>query len=116
MKEGKSQKQSLAIAYALAKKAKKMSEGGEVYTTPKATKVEQAPDSENMVTKIMKSRVKEVPGTEIDDFDYIDSNPAETFSYDEANSGDALGNDQQDADRKDMVAMIMKQRKLKATR
>jgi hypothetical protein len=112
MSEGKSKKQSLAIAYALAKKAaakgthKKMSEGGEVQLQP---------DSENMVTKIMKARAPKEVSThsEIDDFDYLDLSPAEHFSYDEANSGDALGNEQEDMDRKDMVKMIMKQRAMK---
>lgn len=44
------------------------------------------------------------------DFDELDQEPVTEFSYTGANSGDELGNAQEEEDRRDIVARVMRKR------
>ena len=48
-----------------------------------------------------------------DNFDDLSLRDDLEFSYDAANSGDELGNEQEDSDRRDTIDRIMRQRKMK---
>lgn len=133
---------SLAMAYAMKKRSKKMAEGGEVAMddTPmsaeerkkrleasmrkafhyaKGGDVECDYDDE-MVGRIMKSRggmianeSEPVADFEENQFDDLVLRDSLEFSDTGANSGDEIGDDQEDEDRKDIVRRIMRSRSKK---
>lgn len=176
MHAGKPMKQSLAIAYAMKKKAKKMADGGETKgPVLDPTKVdsfvkgfkgmskggemksgylsmpeEQEMDNESadmeddkdlgqqpvdmhkstedadddLVMRIMKKRYSKGGQVSNECNEYADEQPnefddlvlddgLESTYGDDDNAGDALGNEQEDADRKDIVARIMASRRKK---
>lgn len=80
--------------------------------------------SSDLVDRVMKKRmmakggmVEEEPFEyefdQPDDFDVLHENSAPEFSYTGENSGDELGNEQEDHDRADIVARILKSRSKK---
>lgn len=94
---------------------------------------EMVPEDEDMVSRIMKKRHKYSEGGKVanedqgesasipdqmakaqpNEFDDLALRDDLEFNYDGENSGDELGNDQEDMDRKDIVARIMASRKKK---
>lgn len=86
--------------------------------------VENQSDHEDMVGRIMKQRMKSYseggqvandtpPDAEFEDnqFDDLVKRDDMAFNYDSANSGDEIGDGQEDMDRKDIVARIMASRR-----
>lgn len=152
MDAGKPQKQSLAIAYAMKKKAKKMAMGGyaeggacmahgksgcemcmaeggmvdeeaeyDPVETPHSVDNESAEtEDDDMVSRIMRQKYskggmvanedKITAGFEPNEFDDLALRDDLESSYTGANSGDELGNDQEDEDRRDIVSRIMRSR------
>lgn len=141
MDSGKPQKQALAIAYSMKKKAKKMAMGGmassctehcnspcEVHEQANLPmehdeameRTNDAAMAEDMVGRIMQKRMSKggmvandtpiTAGFKENDFDDLVLRDDLESSYTGKNSGDELGNDQEDEDRKDMVTRIMKSR------
>lgn len=159
MKAGKPMSQSLAIAYSMKKKAKKMADGGEVSDerAAAAKKMREAfasksgspgpsptPDAavvsgyaeggdvemhvNDLVDRIMNKRKmmseggevangandeKELADFDSNNFDDLALRDDLESSYTGANSGDSLGDAQEDHDRADIIAKIMKQRSMK---
>jgi hypothetical protein len=114
-------------------RAMMMAEGGEAKKAPMPESAQddgeqggQDPLHEmDMVTRIMHKRYPEhfaeggevkdeepTAGFESNDFDELDRDPPETAEADDtgANSGDEIGDEQEDDDRKDIVSRIMKSR------
>lgn len=123
-------KNSLAIAYAMKKKAQKMAEGGEVDkdevldkemedaeipedSGPDKDLDKDIKDNDNIVDRIMAKKYSEGGMVSNKDGPIADSTPNEfddlvlrddlDFSYDGANSGDHLGNEQLEDDERDVV-------------
>lgn len=116
---------NLAIAYAMKKRAQKKAMGGEM-----ASGYEEMPkehdemneaaehEDEDMLSKILRKHYAEggevtpkVPHTEINDFDYLDTADLDDSTTNSgAADGDHLGNEQEDQDRHDIVAMVLKKR------
>ena|ERR1700677_4155524 len=154
-------KNSLALAYNMKRKRKKMAEGGAADSTvnsdpnklqsvsdsfkgavhsyaeggeasameeddkdlnqlPVDMKKETEDSDDDLVMRIMKKRYSEggkvanqdekITGDMPNEFDVLHLDDDLESSYDGANSGDELGNDQEDEDRKDIVSRIMKSR------
>ncbi len=135
MKAGKPMKQSLAIAYAMKKKAQKKAMGGEIeheeessgyLPEPKEHEVMNKAaehEDEDMVSKIMRKMyakggvvADEGEGEEdmqadsdVNDFDYLSTGDLDDSTTNSgAADGDELGDHQEDEDRHDIVAKIMK--------
>ena len=144
MHSGKPQKQSLAIAYNMKRKAqaKKMAEGGEVEEPSWAEQDHEndpvvdadseygirqpvAPEPEydgGLVDKVMRKHFSEggVIANEGEDMlDHLDDGKpnefddlvlegGDEFHYTGANSGDEIGDEQEDHDRHDIVSRIMR--------
>lgn len=80
-------------------------------------------EDEDMISRIMKQRyskggrVANETGPSADfqpnEFDDLVKDDDLESSYDGANSGDELGNEQEDEDRRDIISKIMKARKMK---
>lgn len=129
-------KPSLSFAYMMKKKGKPMASGGQV-PQPEARDVDnQAADEEDemapgmeshytdLVDRIMTKRMSEGGRVANDSAPTADFLPAE-YDYmvlnddlhstygDGDNSGDDLGNAREDADRRDIVARVMRQRSMK---
>lgn len=127
---------SLAIAYGMKKKAKKMADGGMASNSmagdPEADKYDAVEDGDDMmmgsggmVDRIMKARCmskggmvandtsRESADQEPNEFDDLVLRDDLDSSYTGADSGDELGNAAEDMDDRDIVARIMKSRKLK---
>lgn len=104
---------SLALSYAMKKrKASGYSKGG------MATDCE----SGDMVDMIMKKRMAkggeveggdDNPDMDPNEFDYLELNEPEEFSYTGDNSGDYIDNEGENKDRRDIVSMIMASRRKK---
>lgn len=135
MNAGKPKAQSLAIAYAMKRKAKKMAEGGFVEEET-ASGMEPMPmehevhnmmaeeEDNDMLDKIMAQRYSKggmVANGGMDDLDQMADGKPNNFDdlsmrdeleggYTGANSGDMLGNAQEDMDREDIISKIMKSR------
>ena len=125
---GKPMKQSLAIAY--AQKKRKMAHGGEIEHDemesgyePEAKYGDMYDDGDHdMVSRIMEKHFMAEGGVIADegeadeladhkenDFDYLSTGDLDDSSTDSgANDGDDLGDHQEDEDRKDIVARIMR--------
>lgn len=113
MESGKPQKQSLAIAYAMKRKGKKMAGGG-------STDHEMVDLDHDMVDRIMAKKFSKggmvANDTDItadfqpNEFDDLVLRDELEFNYTGANSGDDLGNAQEDEDRADIVSRIMRSR------
>lgn len=114
---------SLAVAYAMKKRAKKMSSGGMAEPMPMEHGNE---DDADMITRIMAKRKSYSEGGMVaNDVGVAEADklPAEyddlvlrddlEMSYDGANSGDELGNAQKEEDERDVVSKIMASRKKK---
>ncbi len=143
MKAGRPMKQSLAIAYNMKRKAKKMATGGEMESGYESMPLEhdkhnmEAEDEDELayahggdiVDRIMSKRKMYSEGGKVanggdDDFEQMaDSSPN---NFDDlalrddlesgnsgASDGDLLGDSQEDHDRNDIIARIMKQRSMK---
>ena len=166
---GKPLKQSLAMAYQMKKKARKMAAGGfsereqeSGYNCPdcasghcqmhgysaggfvageKSSGYDTMPmdhekmnmaaedEDEDMISRIMKKRMMSMGGRvanedhgpnnedladfEPNEFDDLSLRDDLDSSYTGANSGDELGDEQEDEDRHDIVSRIMRQRKMK---
>jgi hypothetical protein len=145
MREGKPLKQSLAIAYAMKRKAQrmagggmacpdcasghcmkhgnKMAEGGDVQFEGDEGSDRMTEDEDDMVSRIMSRRMSEGGRVANETEELADFSPNEfddlvldddlESSYTGANSGDEIGNAQEDEDRRDIVSRIMRSRKLK---
>lgn len=128
---GKPLKQSLAIAYSMKKKAKKMAHGGAVEaldTDDRLLSEEDyaTEDSDDIVSQIMRERHMSKGGMVANDtedgradlesaqYDDLVNRDDLEFSYTGENSGDELSSPGEDERRDDMVAEIMRQRKMKA--
>ncbi len=109
---------SLAVAYGMKKK---MARGGRVGGSSSCGEMDRDDD---MVGRIMKGRMMSKGGMIANDLDPIaDEEPNEfddlalnddlEFHDTGANSGDELGDHQEDEDRRDLVSRIMRSRKLK---
>jgi hypothetical protein len=148
MHAGKPQKQSLAIAYAMKRKAKKMAMGGEIHKDEMESGYLPDPinmdeddiglehasggmidneDHMDMVSKIMhKRRMMAEGGVVADegmgdpddhpdqhsaDFDYLSTGDLDDSTTNSgAADGDSLGDHQEDEDRHNIVAKIMRKR------
>lgn len=121
MDSGRPLKQSLAIAYAMKRKAKKMAEGGFV-----SDNYQDDEDEMDMVGQIMKQKEQHLSeggmvansdkpeaDFEPNEFDDLHLRDDLEFSETEKNSGDDLSDSQENHDREDMISEIMKQRSLK---
>ncbi len=115
---------SLAIAYGMKKKAKKMAEGGIAGSDPEADKYDTAMDGDDMmadggiVDRVMKARCMskggmvandtsmESPDAEDNQFDDLVLRDDLESSYTGENSGDEIG-----ADDADIVSRVMRSRK-----
>lgn len=96
----------------------KMAEGGEV-ATPKHN-MQAMIEDDDMISRIMKKRyseggvvaneTKETADEEPNEFDDLVKDDDLEFSETGANSGDELGDEAEDEDRKDIVSRIMKSR------
>lgn len=120
-------KHSLAIAYSMGKR-KKMAAGGEMASgyesMPEARDEENEAamsEDEDMIDRIMRKRMSEGGKVANETEPMADGMPAEfddlvlrddlSSSYGkDDNSGDALGNSEEDADREDIVARVMRSR------
>jgi hypothetical protein len=137
MHEGKSQKQSLAIAYAMKRKGK--AQGGMVCdetcespcnihmshesTEPKENESANMEDAD-MIARIMAKRKQFAEGGKVDqdmpeadfmpnEFDELQLSDGLETENTGASNGDELGDAAEDEDRKDIVARIMASRKKK---
>ena len=121
-------KPSLAIAYAMKKKSKKMGSPHEMPSSPQMGDEHGNDEDADMITRIMSKRkmmaeggvVADEPGPEMDehsaDYDYLSSGDLDDSTTNSGSAdGDELGNAQEDEDRHDVVSRIMKQRKMKNT-
>lgn len=126
-------KDSLAIAYNMKRKGQKMAQGGMPCEDCSSGQCMQHGDKgmdsgADLVDKIMAKRMSKggVVANEDhghEDEDLADFSPNEfddlvlrddiEFSYTGANSGDEIGNAQEDEDRDDIVSKIMKSRRLR---
>jgi hypothetical protein len=132
MDAGKPQKQALAIAYATKRKSSKMAMGGRVdspddarATADSASEHDCLMEGCDMVDRIIHNRQKMSEGGMVanQDTPIIDDMPAEyddlhledglEFSETGASSGDEKGNAALDERDDDMIARIMRSRKLK---
>ncbi len=136
---GKPLKQSLAIAYNMKRKSQKMAQGGMAcqdcasgHCSVHGEKMAQGgwmDDGADMVDRIMKRRMSE--GGRVSNEDHgpdddrlADFSPNEfddlalrddlESDYTGANSGDEIGNAQEDEDRSDIVSRIMKSRRMRS--
>ena len=139
MHAGKPLKQSLAIAYAMKRKAKKMAHGGMVHEDEMESGYESEPEvhdpemqhddmDADLVDRIMRKRVKMMPegGVVADEgmgdpmehadqdsayYDYLSSGDLDDHTTNSgAADGDFLGNEREDEDRHDIVSRIMRSR------
>lgn len=133
MDAGKPQKQSLAIAYSMKRKAKKMAMGGDPDMTEDSPvesdlmdhkKMANETEAENhdLVDSIMKKRGYSEGGMIANEQEQITDDMPNNFddlslrddlesSYgDDDNSGDSLGNEQLSEDEHDMISRIMRSR------
>ena len=122
---------SMALKYGMMKRAKKMAEGGFVMEEKRSGLPEEtipedkdnaAADAEDqdMVERIMLKRYSEggmvanrTPITadfEDNEFDDLVKDDELESSYTGANSGDEIGDEQEDEDRRDIVSRIMRSR------
>ena len=133
MNAGKPQKQSLAIAYSMKRKAQqKMAMGGALESgySELPTEHELMNHAGNsLVDRIMAKRqnmmaeggvvadegeADEPADHEANDFDYLSTGDLDDSTTNSGSAdGDQLGNSQEDEDQRDMVARIMKSRSLK---
>ncbi len=111
---------SMAIKYAMGKKAKKMADGGEIECTPskedradKSASISGAYSDGGMVDRIMRKRMAgggEAVDREPNEFDEMELEPAPKFSETGANSGDEDGDAELDENDHDLVSRIMRSR------
>lgn len=137
MKAGKPMKQSLAIAYAMKKRPKKMALGGEMESgygdEPREHEVdnEEADQEDEMayahgdiVDHILRKRMSEGGRVANDTSPIADSRPnqfddlvlrddLESSYGEDDNSGDALSNKREEEDRQDIISRIMRQRSMR---
>lgn len=125
MHSGKPMKQSLAIAYSMKRKAKKMASGGMIEQEAEDYADDDGDEGLDMVGRAMKRYSKggqvanDVGVAEADDMpaEYDDlvlrDDDMESADYTGANSGDELGNAAEDEDRSDIVARVMRSRSKK---
>lgn len=127
MDEGKPQKQALAIAYAMKKRGEKMAEGGMIECDEKASGYDHPEAEGDMVARIMKKRegmyseggmianggqddLDNMADGRANEFDDLALRDDLEFGYNGKNSGDERGDEQEDHDREDIVARIMRSR------
>ncbi len=131
IKAGKPMKQSLAIAYSMKKKAKKMAQGGVVeHEEPSAIEEDDkelnqhADPFDNIVERVMVKRYSKggmvANGGDDELSEMADGKPAnyddlalrDTLSSENSGAadGDFLGDEAEDHDRSDIVARVMKSR------
>lgn len=116
-------KNSMAIAYAMKRKASKMAQGGQVAGSAAQEGEDGDTDEDELIDRIMARRMSEGGKVANSTTVMADELPAEyddlvlrddlEGGYTGANSGDEIGNEQEDKDRSDLVSRIMKSRALK---